>query len=82
MTEVHEYLRTHGRCRHDAAPNASVADIARSGGYNEWSTDGWTGNEYTNLVKFSPIGLQTGWVTAGDYTETGSGNYSSPEPYN
>lgn len=65
---------------YDAPANASVSGIATFGGYNEWFTGGWTGNEYTDQVGFSATGPQTGWVTAEGYTETGHGNYPSPEP--
>ncbi|MDS0223376.1 hypothetical protein NDI54_18705 [Haloarcula sp. S1AR25-5A] len=64
---------------YDAPANASVAGLVTFGGYNEWFTGGWTGNEYTDRVEFSATGPQTGWVTAEGYTETGRGNYPSPE---
>jgi hypothetical protein len=65
---------------YDAPANASVTGIATFGGYNEWFTGGWTGNEYTDRVTFTATGPQDGWVTADGYTETGRGNYPSPEP--
>lgn len=65
---------------YDAPANASVTGIATFGGYNEWFTGGWTGNEYTDRVTFRATGPQNGWITADGYTETGRGNYPSPEP--
>lgn len=65
---------------YDAPANASVAGIATFGGYNEWFTGGWTGNEYTDRVEFDATGSQTGWMTGDGYTETGRGNYPSPAP--
>ena len=64
----------------DAPANASVTGIATFGGYNEWFTGGWTGNEYTDRVTFTATGPQDGWIAADGYTETGRGNYPSPEP--
>ncbi|EJN57587.1 hypothetical protein [Halogranum rubrum] len=65
---------------YDAPANASVEGIATFGGYNEWFTGGWTGNEYTDRVQFAATGPQNGWIAADGYTETGRGNYPSPEP--
>lgn len=65
---------------YDAPANASVAGITTFGGYNEWFTGGWTGNEYTDRVHFEATGPQNGWITADGYTETGRGNYPSPDP--
>ena len=65
----------------DAPANASVEAIATVGGYNEWFTGGWTGNEYTDRVHFTASGSQNGWIVANRYTETGRRNYSSPEPF-
>ncbi|MDS0222280.1 hypothetical protein NDI54_13065 [Haloarcula sp. S1AR25-5A] len=65
---------------YDAPANASVEGIVTFGGYNEWFTGGWTGNEYTDRVNFTATGSQNGWTTADGYTETGRGNYPSPVP--
>jgi len=65
---------------YDAPANASVEGIVAFSGYNEWFTGGWTGNEYTDRVQFAVTGPQDGWMTAEGYTETGRGNYPSPEP--
>lgn len=65
---------------YQAPANASVDGIATFGGNNEWFTGGWTGNEYSDRVQFSATGPQDGWTTADGYTETGRGNYPSPEP--
>lgn len=65
---------------YDGPANATVAGIVTIGGYNEWFTGGWTGNEYTDRVQFRATGPQDGWVTAEGYTETGQGTYPSPEP--
>ncbi|WP_336001494.1 hypothetical protein [Halorientalis halophila] len=64
---------------YDAPANASVSGIVTFGGYNEWFTGGWTGNEYTDRATFRATGPQDGWVTGDGYTETGRGNYPSPE---
>ena len=65
---------------YDAPANASVEGVVTFGGYNEWFTGGWTGNEYTDRVHFAVTGSQDGWSAAEGYTETGRGNYPSPEP--
>ena len=65
---------------YDAPANTSVAGIVTFGGYNEWFTGGWTGNGYTDRVQFEATGPQGGWTRADGYTETGRGNYPSPEP--
>lgn len=65
---------------YDAPGNARVEGIVTFGGYNEWFTGGWTGNEYTDRVHFSVTGPGEGWTAADGYTETGRGNYPSPEP--
>jgi len=65
---------------YDAPANASVEGIVTFAGYNEWFTGGWTSNEYTDRIHYAVTGPQDGWITADGTTETGRGNYPSPEP--
>ncbi|WP_135302549.1 hypothetical protein [Haloarcula amylovorans] len=59
----------------DARVDASVMFI----GSNEWFTAGWTGNDYVDRVHANATGPQDDWITTTGETETGRGNYPSPE---
>lgn len=65
---------------YDAPADADVTGSVTFTGSNEWFTGGWTGNSYTDRVTVGATGPQDGWVEGRGYTETGSGNYPSPEP--
>jgi len=65
---------------YDAPADASVGGVVTFAGYNEWFTGGWTGNEYTDRVHYTATGPQDGWITADGTTDTGHGNYPSPDP--
>ncbi|MFC7021356.1 MULTISPECIES: hypothetical protein [Haloarcula] len=60
--------------------DALVESTVSVTGANEWFTGGWTGNDYQDRVHARATGPQDGWITASGYTETGRGNYPSPEP--
>lgn len=64
---------------YDAPADASVAGSVTVTGSNEWFAGGWTGNSYLDRVNFNVTGPRDGWVDANGYTETGRGNYPSPE---
>ena len=63
---------------YNTTENASVRGFAAVSGSNEWFTGGWTGNSYTDRVRFDAAGPQQGWRNATGYTVTGRGNYPSP----
>lgn len=64
---------------YDTAEDATVGGSVTFTGSNEWFTGGWTGNSYYDSLSFNVSGSQDGWVSADGYTETGRGNYPSPE---
>lgn len=65
---------------YETADDAQVDATASFYGSNEWFTGGWTGNNYRDRVYVSETGPRDDWITAEGYTETGVGNYPSPEP--
>ena len=64
---------------YETSDDAQVDATISAYGTNEWFTGGWTGNSYQDRVRVSATGPQDGWVTAAGHTETGIGNYPSPE---
>jgi hypothetical protein len=64
---------------YDAPAGASVEGSVTFAGRNEWFAGGWTGNEYTDRVRFGATGPQDGWATGDGYTELGRGSYPTPE---
>jgi hypothetical protein len=65
---------------YETADDAQVDTTTSFYGSNEWFTGGWTGNNYRDRVHTQTTGPQDDWVTGEGYTETGVGNYPSPEP--
>jgi hypothetical protein len=65
---------------YETADDAQVDATTSFYGSNEWFTGGWTGNNYRDRVRVSATGPRNDWATAEGYTETGVGNYPSPEP--
>ncbi|GGN86658.1 hypothetical protein [Haloarcula pellucida] len=64
---------------YDAPATARVDASVMVVGSNEWFSGGWTGNSYADRVHANATGPQDRWVSASGHTETGRGNYPSPE---
>lgn len=65
---------------YDTSETARVSGHVTLHGSNEWFAGGWTGNSYTDTVRFDAAGPRDGWTTVNGTTETGRGNYPAPEP--
>jgi hypothetical protein len=64
---------------YEADADVTVAGSVYFEGTNEWFAGGWTSNGYVDRVDFNETGAQDGWVAADGVTETGRGQYPSPE---
>lgn len=64
---------------YDSAESVRVSGSVSVTGSNEWFAGGWTGNSYSDRVRFAVTGPRDGWIVANGTTEVGRGNYPSPE---
>lgn len=64
---------------YEADADVTVAGSVYFEGTNEWFAGGWTSNGYVDRVDFNETGPQDGWVTVEGHTDTGRGQYPSPE---
>jgi hypothetical protein len=64
---------------YESAESTRVSGVVATYGSNEWFAGGWTGNGYSDTVRFDVTGPRDGWVVANGTTEVGRGTYPSPE---
>jgi hypothetical protein len=64
---------------YESAESTRVSGVVATHGSNEWFAGGWTGNGYSDTVRFDVTGPQDGWTAANGTTEVGRGKYPSPE---